>query len=68
MSDISYEQYRKEIDELAEIGRNNVAVAITVGSMIIVMGIFLSQGVQSLLSAIIPEPAFGNIQIMGRPQ
>jgi uncharacterized membrane protein YjfL (UPF0719 family) len=58
----------REIDELAEISRNNIAVAITVGSVIIVMGLFLSQGVQSLLSAIVPDPAFGRIQVMGGPQ
>ncbi len=58
----------REIDELAEISRNNIAVAITVGSVVIVMGIFLSQGVQALLNAIVPEPAFGSIQVLGGPR
>jgi uncharacterized membrane protein YjfL (UPF0719 family) len=58
----------KEINELAEIGRNNIAIAITIGGVIIVMGIFLSHGVQSFLAAIIPDPMFGKIQVFGGPQ
>ncbi len=56
-----------EIDELLEISRSNTAVAIVLGSLIVVMGLFLSHGVQSLLSAIIPMPAFERIQVMGMP-
>ncbi len=54
----------KDIDELAEIRRNNVAVAIVLGAVIIVIGIFLGQGIQSLLATLIPFPAFSNIQVM----
>lgn len=56
-----------EIDELHEISRNNVAVAVVLGALIVVMGLFLSHGVQSLLSAIIPMPSFERIQVMGMP-
>jgi uncharacterized membrane protein YjfL (UPF0719 family) len=58
----------RRVEVLAEIAKNNIAIAITLGSIILVMGLFLSQGIQSLLSAIIPDPAFGRIQIMGGPQ
>ncbi|HGE69289.1 TPA: DUF350 domain-containing protein [Candidatus Poribacteria bacterium] len=54
----------KNIDELTEIRRNNIAVAIVLGCLIIVIGLFLGQGIQSLLSALIPIPAFERIQIM----
>jgi uncharacterized membrane protein YjfL (UPF0719 family) len=54
----------KDIDELAEIQRNNVAVAVILGCMIVVIGLFLGHGIQSLLASIIPVPAFGNIQVM----
>jgi uncharacterized membrane protein YjfL (UPF0719 family) len=54
----------KEIDEMAEIRRNNVAVAIVLGCLIIVVGLFLGQGIQSLLAAMIPMPAFGQIQAL----
>lgn len=54
-----------DIDEIAEIGQNNIAVALVLGTLIVVMGLFLSHGVLSLLSSIIPMPAFENIRIMG---
>jgi uncharacterized membrane protein YjfL (UPF0719 family) len=54
----------KEINELAEIRRNNVAVAIVLGCLIVVIGLFLAQGIQSLLAALIPMPAFEKIQVM----
>lgn len=55
----------RDIDEIAEIGRNNVSVALVLGALIVVMGLFISSGVLSLLSAIIPMPAFENIRILG---
>lgn len=56
-----------EIDEFHEISHNNTAIAIVLGALIVVMGLFLSHGVQSLLSAIIPMPSFERIQVMGMP-
>lgn len=58
----------RRIEVMAEIARGNVAVAIALGSVVLVMGLFLSQGIQSLLSALIPDPEFGSIQIMGGPR
>jgi uncharacterized membrane protein YjfL (UPF0719 family) len=58
----------RRVEVMAEIAKNNIAVAITLGSVVLVMGLFLSQGIQGLLSAIIPDPEFGRIQIMGGPQ
>ena len=58
----------RRVEILAEIARNNIAIAITLGGVVIVMGLFLSQGIQSLLSAIIPDPAFGRIEVFGGPQ
>ena len=58
----------RRVDVLAEIAKNNIAVAITLGGVVIVMGLFLSQGIQNLLSAIVPDPTYGKIQIMGGPQ
>lgn len=57
----------REIDEFYEISHNNTAIAIVLGALIVVMGLFLSHGVQSLLSAIIPMPSFERIQVMGLP-
>ena len=55
----------RDIDELAELRRNNVAVAIVLAGFILVMGLFLSRGVESLLAALVPEPAFGRIEVEG---
>ena len=38
------------------------AVAVVLGCMIIVIGLFLGQGLQSLLASLIPMPAFEKIQ------
>jgi uncharacterized membrane protein YjfL (UPF0719 family) len=54
-----------DLNEMAEIRKNNIAVAITLGSVIIVVSLFISQGVQNVLSSIIPYPAVESIQIMG---
>lgn len=54
----------RDIDELSEIKANNVAVAIVLGCVIVVIGLFLGHGIQSLLGAIIPLPAFAPIQVM----
>lgn len=54
----------REIDELAEIRANNVAVAVVLGCVIIVIGLFLGHGIQGLLAAIIPMPAFAPVQVM----
>lgn len=55
----------RDLDELAEIRRHNVAVAITLAAVIVVMALFLSQGIQGLLGAILPEPSFTTIQTFG---
>lgn len=57
----------REIDEFLEISRNNTAIALVLGALIVVMGLFLSHGVQSLLAAMIPMPSFERIQVMGMP-
>lgn len=56
-----------EIDEFHEISRNNTAVAIVLGALIVVMGLFLSHGVQNLLATMVPMPSFERVQVMGMP-
>ena len=55
-----------EIDELAEIKRNNMAVAITLAAVIILMSMFLAHGSQTFLSSLVPYPAIESIQVMGK--
>lgn len=54
-----------DIDELAELKRGNVAVAIVLAGFLLVMGLFLARGVESLLTALMPDPAFGRIEVHG---
>ena len=55
-----------EIDELDEVKKNNVAVAITLASVILLMSMFLAQGSQTFLSSLVPYPAIESIQVMGQ--
>ena len=54
-----------DIDELREIRHNNVAVAITLGVTVVIMGIFLSDGLGTLVQAIVPFPVFAPVEVMG---
>jgi len=52
-----------DMDELAEIKKNNVAVAITTAVVLVIMGFFLADGINSLLKAAIPFPSFQPMEI-----
>jgi len=54
-----------DIDELAELRANNVAVAIMLAGFIFIMGLFLAGGVGSLLTALIPDPVAARIEVLG---
>jgi len=54
----------KRIDELAEIKKNNVAVAITLAVVLVIMGLFLADGINSLLKAVIPFPTYQEVEIL----
>lgn len=55
----------RDLDELAEIRANNVAVAVTVGVTVAVMGMFLSDGLASLMQALVPFPAYHPLEVLG---
>jgi uncharacterized membrane protein YjfL (UPF0719 family) len=55
----------RNLDEMAEVKKNNVAVAIMLGVAIVVMGLFLADGLRSLLDALIPFPTFQAIEVLG---
>lgn len=62
-----YARLTHDVDEMGEISRGNIAIALTLGAVIIVTSLFLSRGVRSCLSALIPEPALESIHILGQP-
>ncbi len=56
-----------DLDEFAEIAAGNVAVAVAVASVIVVMSLFLADGAGALLSAVVPYPKIGAIEVLGGP-
>ena len=54
------------INELEEIRANNIAVAVTHGAVIIVIGLFLADGLSGLLAAFVPSPSFDSIRTFGK--
>ena len=66
LATVTFLKLTREIDELKAVKEHNLAVAIALGAVIITMGIFLSSGMQSLLSALVPYPAIESIRVLGR--
>jgi uncharacterized membrane protein YjfL (UPF0719 family) len=56
----------RNLDELGEIKKDNTAVAIMLSTVIVIMGLFLAGGIDSLMKALIPFPAFEGIQVVTR--
>ena len=54
-----------EIDEMAEIRQNNMAVAIALAAVILVISLFLGFGTKSFLLAIVPYPSITGIEVIG---
>jgi uncharacterized membrane protein YjfL (UPF0719 family) len=53
------------LDEFAEIRRNNTAVALTLGAVVVILGMFLAEGLQGLLASLVPSPFPDVIRTMG---
>lgn len=53
----------RNVDELTEIRKNNMAVAIIIGAIILLLGMFISQGIENIFGSIIPMPSFEKIRI-----
>ena len=53
----------QNLDELWEIKKNNVAVAITLAAVLVIIGFLLADGIDSTLKAVIPFPSFQEIEI-----
>jgi uncharacterized membrane protein YjfL (UPF0719 family) len=53
----------QNLHELKEIKRNNVAVAITLATVLVIIGFLLADGIDSVLKAVIPFPSFQEIEI-----
>lgn len=56
----------RDFNEMKAIQHQNVAMAVALGAVILTMGLFLAQGMQTLLSALVPYPAIESIRVFGR--
>ena len=54
-----------EIDEMAEIRQNNLAVAIALAAVILVISLFLGIGTKGFLMAVVPYPSIASIEVIG---
>ncbi len=52
------------IDEFAEIRARNIAVAIVLATVVVIMSMFLADGLRSLMGATIPYPIMHEIEVM----
>ena len=52
------------IDEDKEIAKGNVSVAVIVSAVILIVSMFMQQGVGALTKSLIPQPELGTLRIM----
>lgn len=55
----AFELLNKELHEDLEIAKGNVAVAVLMASVVVIMALFMQQGVSSLTKSLIPQPTLG---------
>jgi len=55
----------RDLNALAAIRDNNVAMAITLGVVIVVMGIFLADGIDSFMAALVPAEVVPELKVAG---
>ncbi len=53
-----------EMDEVTQIKKGNTAVAVIMGAVIIIVSLFMEQGVSSLTKSLIPQPELGELRVM----
>ncbi|MFA5139459.1 MAG: DUF350 domain-containing protein [Elusimicrobiota bacterium] len=56
----AFELLNAGLDEGKEIGKGNVAVAVLMASVVIIIALFMQQGVSTLEKSLIPQPTIGN--------
>jgi len=54
----------RDLDEITQIKKGNTAVAVIMGAVIVIVSLFMEQGVSSLTKSLIPQPALGELRVM----
>lgn len=52
-----YMKINRETDEIEEITHNNIAVAMVVGAITVILALMLSSDMETFLNALVPAPA-----------
>lgn len=60
----TFSRINREIDEDAEIGRGNTSVAVIMATVVIVVAMFMQQGVGSVTKSLIPQPKLGGLRLV----
>lgn len=58
-----YGKLTKNIEEGVELQKGNVAVGIILSCVVLVVAMYVSEGIGSLSKALIPQPSIGRVQI-----
>lgn len=59
-----YGRLTRDLHAGQELKKNNVAVGIMLASVVLVVGMYVSEGLGSLSKSLIPQPSIGRVQIM----
>lgn len=60
----TFEHLNTRIDESAEIARGNTAVAVIMGTVVLIVAMFMQQGVGSVSKSLIPQPKLGTLRMV----
>jgi uncharacterized membrane protein YjfL (UPF0719 family) len=59
-----YGKLTTDINEGEELKKGNVAVGIVLAAVVLVVAMYVSEGIGSLTKALVPQPSIGRVQIM----
>ncbi|MBI3297525.1 MAG: hypothetical protein HYZ75_05145 [Elusimicrobia bacterium] len=60
----TFARLNRELDELKEIQRGNTAVAVIMGTVVLIVAMFMQQGVGSVSKSLIPQPKLGTLRMV----
>ena len=60
----TFQHLNRKIDESAEIARGNTAVAVIMGTVVLIVAMFMQQGVGSVSKSLIPQPKLGTLRMV----
>jgi uncharacterized membrane protein YjfL (UPF0719 family) len=59
-----FSRLNNDINEIEQIQKGNLAVAVIMGSVIVIVALFMEEGVSALTKSLIPQPELGELRIM----